>query len=34
MTKFEKFMKFVNWYTSLGGTPLTPEQIEICYLKF
>lgn len=34
MTKFEKFIEFVDWYSALGGNQLTPEQIENCYAKF
>ena len=32
--KFEKFMKFVEWYMKCGGHPLTSEQIERTMLKF
>ena len=31
---FKKFMDFVNWYMKLGGAPLSPRQIEDCYVRF
>ena len=34
MEVFQRFAEFVEWYMSLGGKPLTPEQIEETYVKF
>ena len=32
--EFQRFMLFEKWYTSLGGEPLSAEQIESVYPKF
>jgi len=32
--QFTRFTKFVDWYMSKGGHPLTPEQIESTLPKF
>lgn len=32
--QWNRFMKFINWYMSKGGHPLTPEEIERTVIKF
>ena len=31
---FERMFRFTEWYTKLGGTPLTREELEKIYPKF